>query len=68
MRQHLSTAKTTSSSTEQRVMSHLQTIHATAGSEYYMLKKQLANISAQPNSLKNEIQNQSRQQKTNCLI
>lgn len=53
MRQHLSTAKTAASSTKQRVMSHLQTTHAIAGSEYDMLKKQLADISAQLSSLKN---------------
>lgn len=69
MRQHLGTAKPTASTTKQRVMSHLQTAHDTADSdqlsEVEMLKKQMADISAQLSSMKTEShkQKQPKQQK-----
>lgn len=65
MRQHLGTAKSAPSGTKQRVMSHLQTAHAVAEPEYEMLKKQLADISAQLSNMKpkGHKQNQTCQQK-----
>lgn len=66
MRQHLGATKTVPSGTKQRVMSHLQTAHDTAESEYEVLKKQLADLSTQLSNMKpkSHKQNQTNQQKS----
>lgn len=69
MRQHLGTAKPAPCAAKQRVMSHLQTVHATAESEIDILKKQIADITAQVSSLKrdNNKQEQPARQKAKSL-
>lgn len=69
MRQHLGTAKPAPCAAKQRVMSHLQTVHATAESEIDVLKKQIADITAQVSSLKrdNNKQEQPARQKAKSL-
>ena len=60
MKQHLGSAKPAYSASKQRVMSHLQMAHSTTDFEYNteveMLKKQVADISAQLNSMTVESQ------------
>lgn len=55
MKQHLGTTRPTHGASKQRVMSHLQTVHATPeqvqSTEIETLKKQLADLSAQLSSI-----------------
>lgn len=73
MKHHLGTAKPAYSASKQRVMSHLHTAHATTDSEHSteieMLKKQVADISAQLSSMTAESHKpkQPKQQKAKSL-
>lgn len=62
MKQHLGSTKPAYSASKQRIMSHLQTAHATTESDHCteveMLRKQIADISAQLNSMTVESQKQ----------
>lgn len=73
MKQHLGTGKPAYGASKQRVMSHLQTAHATTdlehSTEIEMLKKQVAYISAQLSSMTAEghKQKQPKQQKAKSI-
>lgn len=76
MKQHLGSSRPAYSASKQRVMSHLQMAHSTTDSEYNteveMLKKQVAGISAQldsmtPESQKHKLPKQKTKSSASCV-